>query len=167
MAEHNIALIIYGDNAYPTRLAMIADPPAMLYVKGDRHVLCEPQIAMVGSRNASADGMALAGAFATELASIGITVTSGMALGIDAQAHSRAIAAGGTTCAVLGTGVDVIYPLRHQALARHIETQGVLVSEHLPGVPPRPGHFPARNRTDRASVFHVEYNNGQIVIHTK
>jgi DNA processing protein len=146
MHEQNIIPIAFGDDKYPARLALIADAPAMLYTKGNLAVLKEPQVAIVGSRNASHEALALAQAFAKELAVSGITVTSGMALGIDGQAHCGAIAGGGDTCAVLGSGVDVIYPARHKSLAENIEAQGVLVSEYLPASQPRPGHFPKRNR---------------------
>jgi DNA processing protein len=125
---------------------MIEDPPAMLYAKGNISVLEEPQIAIVGSRNASRDGIALAEAFAKELASSGITITSGMALGVDGSAHIGAINGGGYTCAVLGTGVDIIYPAKHHMLAKNITEQGVLLSEYLPTTQPRPGHFPKRSR---------------------
>jgi DNA processing protein len=146
MLEQNITPIVFGADNYPARLAMIDDPPAMLYAKGKLTVLHEPQIAIVGSRNASHDGIALAQAFAKELAVSGITITSGMALGVDGSAHCGAIAGGGDTCAVLGSGVDVVYPLRHHALAQDIQRHGVLVSEYLPTTQPRPGHFPKRNR---------------------
>jgi DNA processing protein len=146
MLEQNITPIVFGGDNYPARLAMIDDPPAMLYAKGKLAVLDEPQIAIVGSRNASHDGIALAQAFAKELAVSGVTITSGMALGVDGSAHCGAIAGGGDTCAVLGSGVEVIYPLRHHALAQDIQRHGVLVSEYLPMTEPRPGHFPRRNR---------------------
>ena len=146
MLEQNIIPIVFGGENYPARLAMIDDAPAMLYAKGKLAVLDEPQIAIVGSRNASHDALALAQAFAQDFATSGITITSGMALGVDGRAHCGAIDGGGDTCAVLGTGVDVVYPARHRSLAQGIEEHGVLVSEYLPTTPPRPGHFPKRNR---------------------
>lgn len=146
MLEQNITPIMFGGENYPARLAMIDDAPAMLYTKGNLAVLSEPQIAIVGSRNASHEALALAQAFAKELAASGITITSGMALGIDGRAHCGAIAGGGDTCAVLGAGVDVVYPARHKSLAADIEAHGVLISEYLPTTQPRPGHFPKRNR---------------------
>jgi DNA processing protein len=146
MLEQNITPIIFGTEDYPARLAMIDDAPAMLYAKGKLAVLNEPQIAIVGSRNASHEALAIAQDFAKDLAGSGITITSGMALGVDGRAHCGAIAGGGDTCAVLGTGVDVVYPARHKSLAQDIEERGVLVSEYLPATSPRPGHFPKRNR---------------------
>jgi DNA processing protein len=146
MLEQNITPIVFGGDNYPARLAMIDDAPAMLYAKGKLAILNEPQIAIVGSRNASHEALALAQAFAKELAASGITITSGMALGVDGRAHCGAIAGGGDTCAVLGTGVDVVYPARHKSLAEDIEVHGVLISEYLPATQPRPGHFPKRNR---------------------
>jgi DNA processing protein len=146
MLEQSITPIVFGGDGYPARLAMIDDAPAMLYAKGNLAVLSEPQIAIVGSRNASPEALALAQAFAKELAVSGITITSGMALGVDGRAHCGAIAGGGDTCAVLGAGVDVVYPARHKSLAADIEAHGVLISEYLPTTQPRPGHFPKRNR---------------------
>jgi DNA processing protein len=118
MLEQNIIPIVFGGENYPARLAMIDDAPAMLYAKGKLAVLDEPQIAIVGSRNASHDALALAQAFAQDFATSGITITSGMALGVDGRAHCGAIDGGGDTCAVLGTGVDVFYPARHRGARR-------------------------------------------------
>lgn len=131
---------------YPPLLAEINAPPPLLFCRGDATLLARPQIAIVGSRNASPAGLATARAFAADLAAAGFVITSGMALGIDAMAHEGAMAAGGKTVAVLGCGMDVVYPRRHAALADAITGQGCLVTEYLPGTPPRPAQFPLRNR---------------------
>ncbi len=139
-------LLVFTDPAYPPQLAECPGAPAALFVAGDPGVLYAPQIAIVGSRNASAGGLAHARRFATELAAGGMTITSGLAAGIDAAAHEAALEAGGATIAVLGTGVDRVYPARHIELARRIVRHGALVSELPLGAPPIAGHFPARNR---------------------
>ncbi len=131
---------------YPPLLKEIADPPPLLYVLGDPAVLALPQLAMVGARSASAGGRRAAYEFAVELAKNGITVTSGMALGIDAACHEGALQAGGNTIAVLGTGIDLIYPLRHRQLSQSIAQQGAVISEFPLGTGPKRDHFPRRNR---------------------
>lgn len=141
-----VSVVAVDELAYPPLLAEINAPPPMLFCHGDAGLLARPQIAIVGSRNASPAGLATARAFAADLAAAGFVITSGMALGIDAMAHEGAMAAGGATIAVLGCGVDVVYPRRHAALARAITRQGCLVTEYLPGTPPRPSQFPLRNR---------------------
>ena len=122
------------------------DPPALLYVRGDATILGEPQLAMVGSRNPTAGGLATAREFASCFANAGLTITSGLALGIDAACHEGALAARGPTVAVLGCGLDQVYPREHQALAERIAAQGALVSEFPPGQKPLPACFPQRNR---------------------
>ncbi len=139
-------LLHLADPAYPALLREIADPPPWLYVQGSVEVLQEPQLAVVGSRKPSATGLADAGAFAAELVQAGFVVTSGLAYGIDAAAHRGALAGGGRTVAVLGSGLDRIYPASHLSLARQIAATGAVVSEHLLGTPPRPQQFPSRNR---------------------
>lgn len=136
----------HDDERFPALLAEISEPPPLLFCRGDIAALLPPQIAIVGSRNASPAGLATARAFAADLAAAGFVITSGMALGIDAMAHEGALAAGGRTVAVLGCGADQIYPRRHARLAADIRAQGCIVSEFLPGTPPLAPHFPLRNR---------------------
>jgi len=131
---------------YPALLRATPDAPAVLYVRGQPRCLEEPQLAMVGSRNPTAGGRATAREFAAYFARAGLTITSGLALGIDAACHEGAIGGGGPTIAVLGCGLDVIYPPENEALAERIVAQGALVSEFPPGLAPRPHHFPQRNR---------------------
>lgn len=142
--SHHIVLI--SSAAYPPLLRQIPDPPAVLFVAGDPTVLTTPQLAIVGSRSPTHGGRETAEAFATALARAGLTITSGLALGIDGAAHRGALAAGGRTIAVLGSGTDVVYPASHAGLAREIEAAGAVVSELPPGTPPRREHFPKRNR---------------------
>ncbi len=155
-ADHH--LVSWEDPRYPALLRQIPDPPVALFVRGDARCLSEPQIAIVGSRNASPGGAATARAFASHLAGCGLGITSGLALGIDAAAHAGALArsgarsgAGGTTgsghtVAVLGTGPDQVYPRAHAALAEAIAANGALCTEFLPGMGPMRGNFPRRNR---------------------
>ena len=143
-ATHHI--ITLQDSTYPPLLKQVASPPAVLFVKGDLAQLSYPQIAMVGSRHASVDGLNSAKRFAAALAEQGLVVTSGLALGVDGYAHDSALKANGTTVAVLGCGLNTVYPSRHKALARRIEQQGALVSEFHPAILPKAGNFPRRNR---------------------
>jgi len=131
---------------YPSLLRESPDAPAVLYVRGEVEILSEPQLAMVGSRNPTAGGRSTAREFAGFFARAGITITSGLALGIDAASHEGALAAGGPTVAVLGCGLDQIYPREHHALAERVATQGALISEFPPGSPPLRACFPQRNR---------------------
>jgi len=121
-------------------------PPPALWVDGDADVLWQPQIAVVGSRNPTAGGRDNARDFATELSRRGMTVTSGLAAGIDSVAHAAALDAGGYTVAVAGTGLDTVYPDSSRPIAQRIRSRGALVSEFPPGTPARRGHFPSRNR---------------------
>ena len=139
-------LVTFDDPGYPPLLRGIADPPLALFVRGNAATLTLPQLAVVGSRNPSAGGRRTAHAFAAELSMASLAVTSGLAMGIDAAAHEGALAAGGVTLAVAGTGLDRVYPARHRALADTIVERGALVSELPIGVPPLPAHFPRRNR---------------------
>ena len=138
--------IAWNSPRYPAQLAEIADPPPGLFVRGDARLLPAVQLAIVGSRRPSADGRRIAAAFARDLAAGGVTITSGMALGIDAAAHRGALDAHGTTVAVLGNGLESIYPSSHRALADEIASRGALVSEFPCDCPARPFHFPRRNR---------------------
>jgi DNA processing protein len=139
-------LLTWSDPDYPPLLREIPDPPVTLYVMGERGLLSGPQLAVVGSRNPTPMGRENARAFAKALAGAGLTVTSGLALGIDAAAHRGALEAGGRTVAVAGTGLDRVYPARHHELAHEICRRGALVSEYALGTPPRPENFPIRNR---------------------
>lgn len=140
-------ILARDDPAYPPLLAELPDPPPALYLVGDPDLLRRPQIAIVGSREATAQGLRHAERFAGALAAAGLTVTSGLALGIDAAAHRGALAApGGSTVAVVATGPDRVYPSAHRRLAHRIADQGLLVSLWPVGTLARPGHFPQRNR---------------------
>lgn len=131
---------------YPALLNEIADPPPVLFVRGQAERLNDPQLAIVGSRNPTPVGLETSQAFARSLVATGLTITSGLALGIDAAAHKGALEGNGTTIAVTGTGPDRVYPARHRRLAEKILANGALVSEFPPGTAARPEHFPRRNR---------------------
>lgn len=139
-------IITIDEPAYPDLLKQIADPPIVLYTIGDISGFKKPSVAIVGSRKPSIIGLENSYRFAFELAQEQITVVSGLALGVDARAHQGTIAAGGQTIAVLGTGVDNIYPRRHLALAERICENGAIISEFSLKTPPIAGHFPRRNR---------------------
>lgn len=148
-AEDRIKPLAISEPGYPALLRQIHRPPLLLYIKGEPDVLSLPQIAIVGSRNASRSGLQLAENFAASLAASGFTITSGLALGIDGAAHSGALrtAGLGKTIAVMGTGVDVVYPRQHQKLYQQIVAQGgAIVSELPPGSQPLRQYFPQRNR---------------------
>jgi len=143
--EHH--LLTLDDPQYPWLLRHISSPPVVLFVKGNLSALGMPAIGMVGSRYPSPQGNQNAYAFAHALVQSGLSVVSGLAMGIDTQAHLGALDANGTTVAVLGTGLDTIYPKCNKALAtRIVEQQGALVSEFFPQTPARAHHFPQRNR---------------------
>ncbi len=139
-------VLSFADPRFPPALLQTADPPLLLFVDGALHHLATDGIALVGSRHPTAQGVDTAHAFAAALAREGLSVVSGLALGIDAAAHEAALAAGGVTVAVLGSGPDQPYPARHTDLAARIARQGVLVSEYAPGTPPLANNFPQRNR---------------------
>jgi len=146
-AEQAEQHILTLDNPkYPQLLRETASPPPVLYIKGKLDTLEQHKIAIVGSRNPTPLGHETAGSFAYRLSSLGLCVTSGLALGIDAAGHRGALKAEGTTIAVLGSGVESIYPKRHKALADEIICNGCLVSEFPLNASPRPQHFPQRNR---------------------
>lgn len=142
----NNHLIPLDSRHYPSNLREIPDPPPLLYITGDTDVLSAPQVAMVGSRNPSAGGRDNAKHFAAELATRGLCITSGMASGIDAAAHHGALSVDGLSIAVTGTGLDRVYPASNRELAHQLAAQGALISELPIGTPPRPHHFPRRNR---------------------
>ncbi len=143
-----------GDSGYPQPLMQTADPPLMLYVQGAPAALLARSVAVVGSRSATPQGLDNARAFGRSLAEHGFVVVSGLAAGIDAAAHEGALTAANTTgdagaaltVAVVGCGLDRVYPPRNLALAQRILQRGALVSEYAPGTPPLPEHFPQRNR---------------------
>jgi len=132
--------------AYPQRLRDIHDPPPVLFVRGDCSLLSSLQLAMVGTRRPSRHGEETAREFAQYLSKAGFTITSGLALGIDAACHRGALAGSGKTIAVAGTGLDRVYPAQHRELAHQIAQQGALVSEFFPGTLAKPTNFPRRNR---------------------
>jgi DNA processing protein len=139
-------VVTLGDPRYPAALLEIPDPPTLLYVRGNPDLLARPGIAVVGSRNATPQGMQTAEAFARTLAGHGLSIVSGLALGIDAAAHRGALAAGGGTVAVIGTGADRLYPARNRELALAIAERGAIVSEFPLGTPAIAANFPRRNR---------------------
>ncbi len=142
----NHHIILFTDSHYPPGLREIADPPTLLYLHGNPETLHTPQIAMVGSRSPTPMGRETAFAFAQALARAGLTITSGMALGIDAASHRGALDAHGQTLAVFGCGIDVTYPRSHRLLAAEIAENGALISEYPLGTPPLAAYFPQRNR---------------------
>jgi len=145
--QPDVHLISTADSTYPDLLKQIPKLPPLLFVRGDIHLLSLPQIAIVGSRNPSSGGSENAHRFAEFLAANGFTITSGLALGVDAAAHLGALAAKGKTIAVMGTGLDLIYPSRHRALAQQIlDSGGALVSELPLGSSSKAANFPQRNR---------------------
>ncbi|MES2403423.1 MAG: DNA-processing protein DprA [Pseudomonadota bacterium] len=146
LAQPGHRLLHCDEVDFPPQLETIPQPPAALFAAGDPAVLLAPQIAIVGARSATAQGLANARDFARTLSRAGLTVTSGMADGIDGAAHTAALDAGGQTVAVVGTGPDVVYPRKHRDLAARIVQQGAIVSEFPPGTEARPDHFPRRNR---------------------
>jgi DNA processing protein len=141
-----ITPIVWSDAAYPIALTTIADPPAVLWIRGQADALNAAAVAIVGSRAASPYGLSVAQQLAGDLAACGLVIVSGLARGIDSAAHRGALGAGGVTVAVLGSGVDVMYPPEHAPLAREIEQNGAVTSELAPGTAPRQMFFPRRNR---------------------
>jgi DNA processing protein len=139
-------ILLYTDPEYPPLLRQIAAPPAALYVLGSAAALSSPQLAMVGSRSPTPAGRTTAHEFAAWFVRAGLTVTSGLAVGIDAASHEGALAGGGQTVAVCGTGLDLVYPPEHHGLAQRIAAHGALVSEFPPGTGPARANFPRRNR---------------------
>jgi DNA processing protein len=139
-------ILTLADAAYPQALLTIADPPTLLYVKGQLALLNRPACAIVGSRNATKQGESNASAFAGALAGAGLTIVSGLAAGIDAAAHRGALNESASTIAVIGTGIDRIYPARNADLAREIAVRGALLSEFPLDTPPIAANFPRRNR---------------------
>lgn len=141
----NYLLTLHHPN-YPLYLQQISDPPPLLFVHGDYTLLSSKQLAIVGTRYPSREGEQNAREFAEYLSRQGLTITSGMALGIDGASHWGALAGGGKTIAVAGTGLDRVYPAQHRDLAHKIAANGALVSEFFPGTPVKKSHFPRRSR---------------------
>ena len=145
MAACGAALVAPGDEGYPPGLLELVDPPMAVFVRGTLPPP-QPAVAMVGARRCTGYGREAAVAIAAGLGSAGVTVVSGAAVGIDGAAHRGALAGGGPTIAVLGSGIDVSYPLRHSALIQDVARRGAVVSEYPPGFDAQPRRFPARNR---------------------
>jgi DNA processing protein len=145
-ARARIEAVAWGDPGYPPLLASIPDAPFVLWFQGRSACFTKPAVAIVGSRAATPYGLEAASRLAGDLAAAGVLVVSGLARGIDSAAHRAALAAGGDTVAVLGSGVDVIYPAEHRRLAGEVAIHGAVVSEFPPGTAPVAFHFPARNR---------------------
>ncbi|MBI4536577.1 MAG: DNA-protecting protein DprA [candidate division NC10 bacterium] len=145
-AEAGLAIIVWGDADYPVLLNRIASPPPVLYLRGHLSPEDAVAIAIVGARRATAYGQDMAGEMAGELARRGVTIVSGLARGIDGAAHQGALQAAGRTVAVLGCGLDTVYPPEHGSLAKEVERAGALLSEFPVGTPPVRLNFPRRNR---------------------
>jgi DNA processing protein len=139
-------ILTLADADYPQMLLEIADPPLMLYAKGRLDLLASRALAVVGSRNATAQGVANAEKFSEVLSGAGLTISSGMALGIDTAAHRGGLRGVGSTVAVIGTGADIVYPARNRELAHRIAAEGCIVSEYALGTPALAANFPRRNR---------------------
>ncbi|MGH8751138.1 MAG: DNA-processing protein DprA [Burkholderiales bacterium] len=146
LREENNYLVTLADPDYPQLLLQIADPPPVLYVKGRRELLNQPALAVVGSRNATPQGLANAESFAQALSDAGLCIISGLALGIDAAAHRGGLKGPAASIAVVGTGLDIVYPARNRALAHALAEKGTLVSEFALGTPAVGNNFPRRNR---------------------
>jgi DNA processing protein len=146
LQQHNGELVTITQENYPELLHHLHDPPSVLFTHGNPDLLHMPQLAIVGSRHASRGGIETTQQFAHYLAQHSISITSGLAQGIDSAAHQGALNAGGNTIAVLGTGLDRVYPANNRELAHQIAQHGLLVTEYLPGSKPAAGHFPRRNR---------------------
>lgn len=158
MQKHDIGILSLDDAAYPADLKQIAEPPLFLFYRGDLSCLKHRCIAMVGARKASVHGTQAAEKIAFDLADHGVTIVSGMAMGIDGACHQGAVNADAPTCAVLGCGLDLVYPTEHERLHQAIlDSGGLLLSEYPPGSPALAWHFPVRNRilsgVSRAVVF--------------
>jgi DNA processing protein len=134
------------DDVYPALLREIPDPPPVLHIRGNMDIPTQPMLAIVGSRRASPYAINAAEHLARTLAGLGVAIVSGLAIGVDAAAHRAALDAGGKTVAVLGNGIDILYPRSNQNLAARIATEGLILTEFPPGTPPLKPHFPIRNR---------------------
>ena len=141
-----VEILLWSDEGYPERLGHLVDPPPVLFARGRLELLGRPSVTIVGSRRSTAYGRRSAEALAAQLALRGITVVSGLALGIAGASHRGGLEVGGDTIAVLGSGVDLIQPASHRRLGERVASEGLLLSEFLPGEPARAHHFPRRNR---------------------
>jgi DNA processing protein len=139
-------LVAWDDTDYPRALLDLGHAPPVVFLLGRRDLLNRPALAIVGSRNATPQGRATAREFAHALAETGLTIVSGLALGIDAAAHEGALGSAASTVAIIGTGPDRVYPARNRELARRIADTGAIITEFVPGTPPRKENFPRRNR---------------------
>lgn len=146
LESNECRLVTLADSDYPAALLQIADPPVVLYARGRSELLNHPALAVVGTRNPTPGGEADAAAFAEALSNAGLTIVSGLALGIDSAAHRGGLAGASSSIAVLGTGLDRIYPARNRALAHRLSSEGLMVSEFPLGTPPQAPNFPRRNR---------------------
>ncbi len=146
MDVSSVQTVARREPSFPALLRELHDPPQMLYLRGAVEALAAPGVAVVGARSCSAYGAQVARALARDLAAAGIVVVSGLARGVDGEAHRGALESGGRTVAVLGCGIDRDYPRSHAELARRIVSSGAVVSEYPPSVEPAPWRFPARNR---------------------
>jgi DNA processing protein len=146
LAAQGVVVVGWGHDYYPELLAQLPDAPLMLFCKGDAAIMRHHGVGIVGSRKCSSRGRQLAHEFGYQLAEVGVPVVSGMALGIDGAAHTGALEAPGPTVAVLGCGVDVIYPKQHHELYEQLVASGLVISEYPLGTEPRKEHFPQRNR---------------------
>ncbi|WP_096279070.1 DNA-processing protein DprA [Marinobacter sp. LV10R510-11A] len=144
--QHAIELVSWQHPHYPEVLRHIHDAPLVLYVRGDSSLLSREQIGIIGSRNATPAGLDHARRFAAELSKRGLLITSGLALGVDGAAHAGALDAGHATVAVVGCGLDRVYPNQHRRLCERVIGNGLVISEYPPGTPARAAHFPQRNR---------------------
>jgi DNA processing protein len=146
LAQHSVRVLTWNDSEYPPRLLQIPDPPPVLYVRGQLTTVDEWAIGVVGTRRASAYGKTVTQRLVNDLAVNHVTIVSGLARGIDGEAHRAALETGGRTIAVLGCGLDLIYPPEHRNLAREIVKNGALISEYPLGTRPEASNFPPRNR---------------------
>ncbi len=146
LAQANVSALIWSDDAFPPLLRQIPSPPALLYVRGSLAASDQLAVAIVGTRNATAYGRGVTRRLAADLAASGLTVVSGLARGIDAEAHRAALGAGGRTLAVFGCGLNVIYPPEHRQLAQDVAAHGALISEYPLDRKPSAEQFPVRNR---------------------
>lgn len=154
-AAAGVEILVPGDDAWPSALLLDPEPPQVLFVRGDAALLERPGVAVVGTRRCTAGGAKVAGHFGAGLADAGLTVISGLALGVDGAAHRGALAAAGVPVGVVGSGLDVVYPARHRQLWADVASRGVLVSEAPLGAIPERWRFPARNRIIAALALAV------------
>lgn len=146
LAEDNREIVCFGGASYPERLKEIYLPPPLLYLEGNSNLVHQPCLAIVGSRKPSLQGLDITQEITSALASRGLTIVSGLALGIDAAAHAAALSVAGASIAVMGTGIDKVYPAGHRGLHQKLSENGLVMTEMPLGAPPKPANFPRRNR---------------------